>query len=386
MCCSDAPDTSGMNRAAEASADVARDALAWYQARDAEARPMREEAGRVAIDVAQQQLTSSRTNDALGAEYADYNRNTFRPLEQGIVADAENFDTPERRQAEADNAAATVNAQTSNQAAGRARMLAASGVNAGSARSIAALAGSEVAQASAATAAANSARQGVETQGFARRMDAASLGRGLASNQATSAGIALNAGNSAVGNAQAPVNMANQAASTYGQGFNTAISGYGQAGSIFGQQAQIQNSAASSGSAAFGALGQIAGQFAGSSAGSAALVGLSDVDMKTDIEPQDPEQALQEVVSTPVSNFKYDPAKLAAKGIPADAVPAGESTGPMAQDANTTMGEQAAPGGKKINLVTMNGKTMAAIQALDKKVNKLASMISSGQLSVSAAA
>jgi hypothetical protein len=31
LSCSDAPDTSGMNRAAEANAEVAREALAWYK-------------------------------------------------------------------------------------------------------------------------------------------------------------------------------------------------------------------------------------------------------------------------------------------------------------------------------------------------------------------
>ena len=62
----------------------------------------------------------------------------------------------------------------------------------------------------------------------------------------------------------------------------------------------------------------------------------------------------------------------------------GEQTGPMAQDVAATMGEEAAPGGKKINLVAMNGKTMAAVQALDKKVDRLASMIAGGRLQAGA--
>ena len=69
---------------------------------------------------------------------------------------------------------------------------------------------------------------------------------------------------------------------------------------------------------------------------------------------------------------------MAKEGIPIPADATGENTGPMAQDANATMGEQAAPEGKKINLISMNGKTMAAIQALDKKVNQLAKMIEQG--------
>ena len=35
------------------------------------------------------------------------------------------------------------------------------------------------------------------------------------------------------------------------------------------------------------------------------------------------------------------------------------------------MGETAAPGGKQIDLISMNGISMAAIAALDKKVGRL---------------
>ena len=40
MCCSQ-PDTSGINRAAEANADIARDALAWYRQAYADQAPAR---------------------------------------------------------------------------------------------------------------------------------------------------------------------------------------------------------------------------------------------------------------------------------------------------------------------------------------------------------
>jgi hypothetical protein len=44
----------------------------------------------------------------------------------------------------------------------------------------------------------------------------------------------------------------------------------------------------------------------------------------------------------------------------------------------TYRGDEAAPGGKKLNLISMNGKAMAAIQSLDKKVNRLAKIIEQG--------
>lgn len=372
MCCSD-PDTSGMNRAAEANAAISKEALDWYKAKDAAAAPMRDALGNKALEVADQQLASSKTNTALAADYADYNKTTFRPLEQGIVADATSYDTPEKRQAAADAAMADVNRSTAAVGEARARTMAANGINPGSTRAMAANDGADVAQAGQLAGAAFAARKGVETIGHARQMDAASLGRNLPSAQATSAQVALSAGNNAVANAGVPVAAANQGTATYGAGFGTAIQGNASAGSIYGQAAQVE----AQDTGAWGALGALGG---------AAISKYSDVNLKTDIEPESPDAALAEINATPVSNFKYDPAKLAARGIDQSEVDPGESTGPMAQDVQATMGEDAAPGGKKINLVTLNGKNMAAIQALSKRVDSLAAMIRDGKVQAGAQA
>jgi hypothetical protein len=253
----------------------------------------------------------------------------------------------------------------SNEAAARA--MAANGINPGSARAMSVLEGQGVDRALGSASAAYNARKGIETVGYARKMDAASLGRGLASSQATSAQVALTAGNNAVSNTGAPITSMNQSTQANGQGFNTAISGNNSAGNLYGQQAAIQQKAGDN-SATMGALGSIAG----------AAIFASDENMKTDIEPVNPDQALQEIVSTPVSKWKYDPAKMAQEGIPIPADASGENTGPMAQDVNATMGDEAAPGGKKINLISMNGKAMAAIQSLDKKINRLAKLVEQG--------
>lgn len=80
----------------------------------------------------------------------------------------------------------------------------------------------------------------------------------------------------------------------------------------------------------------------------------SDVNVKRDIRSISPKDALESVKKTKVYDWFY---KL-GKG---DQEP---HTGPMAQDVNANMGEEAAPGGTKIDLTTMNGVNMAAIQAL----------------------
>lgn len=391
MCKQDAPDTSGMNAAAVANADIARETLAWYREKDAADKPMKEKLADKAYEVADQQLTSSKANDALAADYANYNKTTFRPLEQGIVADAQDYDTPEKRNAAATAAMADTNkafAQTNDAAA---RRLAANGINPGSTRAMSVMQGQDVNQAVANAGAAFNARKGVETIGHARKMDAASLGRGLASSQATSAQVALSAGNNSVNNANAPLSASNAGAAAYAQGMNTVTNANQSAGNLYGSQANIQQ--AGGGGGGLDALGNVVGQFAGSAGGSAliskgitGLIGMSDENVKKDIEPVSDEEALAATNATPVKKWKYDPAKMAAEGVPIPADAAGENIGPMAQDVNRTMGDKAAPGGKELNLITMNGIAMKSIQALDKKVSKLAKMIEGGKIKAGVAA
>ena len=77
--CADAPDMTGVNTAAAANADIAKEALAWYKQQYADSAPQREIAANTANEVAQQQLSSARQNDAISNDYWNYQKNTFRP-------------------------------------------------------------------------------------------------------------------------------------------------------------------------------------------------------------------------------------------------------------------------------------------------------------------
>ncbi len=362
--CADAPDMTAMNTAAAASAELGKEALAWYKQQDAAAKPGRDLLGAKALEVADQQLIASKQQTELAKDYSDYNKSTFRPLEQGIVADANAYDTPERQQAAADAAMADTNIAFANTNDATARRLAANGIDPGSTRAMSVMSGQGVDQATANAGAAYKARKGVETVGHARQMDAASLGRGLSSNQATSAGLALTAGNSAVANTAVPVTAGNQATALTGQGYGTALQGQNIAGNLYGQAA---NAGKTDDSGIWGAVGTVAG---------AALMA-SDENLKTGVAPISDADALEATKATEVSKWKYDPAKMAAQGIDVPPEQQGENIGPMAQDVNATMGEEAAPGGKKLNLITMNGINMKAVQAVDKKVEGLAKQVSS---------
>lgn len=228
------PDSSGINRAAEANAGLAKESLDWYKQIYAEQAPTREAAAARANKVSDAQLASMATNDTIANDYANYQKNTFRPLEAGIIADAKNYDTNANRERLAGVAMADVAQQFDRAETDQDMQLKRMGVNPNSGRYLAMQKQQGVQKAGMMAQAANSARDRAETQGYARKMDAANLGRNLSSAQATSAGIAMNAGNSSVANAGVPLSQSNQATAMMGQGFNSAMNGNSSAGSMYG--------------------------------------------------------------------------------------------------------------------------------------------------------
>ena len=352
--CGSKTDTSGMNAAALANSQVAKDALDWYREAYADQAPLRQQAADKALAVSDAQLASMKQNDDISNDYWNYQKDTFRPLEGKIIADAQSFDSPERQNQNAAKATADVQQAFDNSQGQMQRSLERRGVNPSSGAALALNNQMSMQKAAALAGASNKARTDIELQGYARKMDAANLGRNLASNQATSAGVAMTAGNSAVNNAAIPLTQAQSATNMAGQGFNTAIQGNNSAGSIYGQVAQLENQD----SGLLNGLGSSIGQVAGSAAISYFM---SDKNAKKNIKPVSDAAALKAVKATPVSSWRY-------KDGQGDG---GAHVGPMAQNVRKTMGEMAAPGGKQIDLISMNGISMAAIAALDRKVGRL---------------
>lgn len=235
----DAPDPNpGMQASAAASERVgmAQVELAKQQREDSLARNAKLDA--LTEKVTNAQLDSMQKNSALADEYADYNRTTFRPLEQSIVDAANNTDTPAEQARAAGEAGADVQRAATGQRQALGREMARMGVNPNSGRFQSANDSAALGAAVAEAGAENSARQKVRDLGFARKMDAASLGRGLPSSQATSAGIALNSGNSAVGNLATANSSANSAAATTAGIYGGANASFGTSGSLSNMAAQ----------------------------------------------------------------------------------------------------------------------------------------------------
>lgn len=354
MCSPSAPDNSGINAAALAQAEMSKEQLAFIRSVYAESAPDRAVAAAAGVRQSALQEKAQGQQIALTDKYAAQQDKQFG-YEDTIRADAAAYDSSERQEANAATAMATVQSSMDNAQAQASRNLERMGVNPGSGKALALAGQLGIQKAAALAGAANKARLDTQAQGYARKMDSANLGRNLASNQATSANASMNLGNSSVSNAQIPLAVANSGAAMMNSGFSGAGHLNSSAGSLYGQSAQITNAANAQGSQLMSTLGQLGG----------AYMAMSDVRLKTAIRGIDPDKALRAVNRTPVTKWKYKRGSHADDG-------GRTHTGPMAQDVRRTMGDKAAPGGTAIDLITMNGVTMAAIQALSAKVDRLA--------------
>ncbi len=246
--------------AALRNSEIAGEALDWY--RDYTERVMaplqREQAG-LNRQVTQQQMAIAGDAAELARDDARYQRETFRPMERRLAEDAASFNTDAYRERQASLAGADV--QSAFAAAGAQQRMeqARRGVSASSGVSAALDQDNALRRASAMAAASNAARDNATQLGWARRMDAASLGRGLASQQATNSQVALQAGNSASGVTGSTLGGAATVAGTMGQGFGAATSGNQAAGNLWAtSSAQAQQGSMADANARNGAIGSIA--------------------------------------------------------------------------------------------------------------------------------
>lgn len=352
-----APDPN-IGLSAQANAKVAADTLQWYKDKDVENKPFRDEATQIALSQARAQAGTAAEQRTRDNETYAYTKDTFRPLEQKIASDAMGYDTQARRDAEAAQVQADIGTATDAARENMARDVQSRGGDVNSGNYTASLANMAVREAAAKAGAGNQARKNVETVGAAKLADAANLGRGIATSNATTTQLGLNAGNSATGNAQVPLNIDATRGAQYAQGANTAISGNQSSANILLGQYNAQTNAEAQANSTMNALLGAGGQAAG------AYLARSDKNSKKDKKPASGKKAMDAVRLTDVKNWRYKKGAVAGDD--------GEQhTGPMAQDVRKNMGEATAPGGKVIDLVSMNGITLAAVKDIDKRLQRL---------------
>ncbi|WP_268612641.1 tail fiber domain-containing protein, partial [Escherichia coli] len=92
-----------------------------------------------------------------------------------------------------------------------------------------------------------------------------------------------------------------------------------------------------------------------------AMMFSSSKTLKEEGEPVDDEEALSGLTKVPVESWKY------RQGVE----DGGRHIGPYAEDMQAQFGDDVAPGGVGLDMVSVSGQHHAAIRALAKKVKRL---------------
>ena len=245
------PDYSGMEA-------LGREQLAFSKQQYAEMMPLARQVYGQQMDAQRQQMNQAQN-------YFDYQQQTFRPVEQGLVRDAERFSTEGYREQMAGQAAAAAGRAFGVQQDMSQRALASRGVSANSGAAMALQAQGNLGLAAQRANAMTGARTQAEQLGFARRMDVTGLGRGLAGASTAAYGGANTAGSSSMNTAMAPGGQ-------YMQGLQ-------QAGQTYGN---ILNNQTSQFNTGLNAQGEVTGALIG--AGTTAAFRASDRRLKENIE------------------------------------------------------------------------------------------------------
>jgi hypothetical protein len=216
-----------------------------------------EEMKPLAERVSNSMITAQDELTRQGREYYDYQKETFRPVEQGLVADAQKFNTAAYQEQLAQKAAADV--QQAFQGAQGVSMREATrrGINPNSGAFGAASNANALKLAAATAGAQTGARTQAEQTGWARRLDVTGLGRGLSGASAAAYQGATGAGTAGINTA---MSAGNQYSGAFGQG-----AGYMMGGAQMGiqGQGQILGSQTSAYNTGVNAKGQVYGALAG---------------------------------------------------------------------------------------------------------------------------
>lgn len=366
MCSSTPSPDPAIGKAALANVALSKDLVNYFKEKDAQQAPRQAQMDALTTELAQQQLSTSRQNNAQAEDLWRRYKETGIPAEDAMMRDAANYDSAENQARAAGQAGTDAAAQLSAAADMQRRTQQRMGVNPADGRALSLNADMATQGALGTAGAMNKARTDREMQGIMLRKDAASAARGLTGTAAQTYGVASAAGGQAAGAIGSAIGTASQIAGQFGAGISGAVNANNSGASILNQQYSTQ--AANSGSG----LGDILGAAGSLGTGLGAMgVKFSDKNMKENRAPVDDEEMLEGVRNTPVESWTYkDDSPGADGGQP--------HVGAMAQDMQKNLGDKVAPGGKMVDVISAVGANMAATKALDKKVTKLAAVVAKG--------
>jgi len=346
-----APDYTPMAQASEEAARVSAEQADRVLAESKRQYDRNMEVAQPVIDT---QLGMMKSAKEQGDEYYNYWKTKAQPVEDALNADAMASGTEAKQQEKVDRAVADSQGGFTRALNQTIRQGKRYGMT-----PVAATGAMTVQQAANTAGAATTARDKEIALGTAKKLDVAGLYRGMPGASTGAYSSANQSGNGAVNNSTTVGNtMTNGTTAAAGltmQGQGMRISGIGN---MLGMQTNAYNAGQNSPSP-LGGIGSMLG-------GAASLyTALSTKKAKTDKTPVSAEVITKGLQRIPVEAWRY-------KDGEGDG---GEHIGPYAEDVNREFGDAAAPGGDKIDLVSMNGLALAGIKSLADRMDKMESRV-----------
>lgn len=357
-----APDYTPMAAASEEAARVSAEQADRVLAESKRQYDRNMEVAQPVIDT---QLGMMKSAKEQGDQYYDYWKTKAQPVEDALNADAMASGTEAKQQEKVDRAVADSQGGFTRALNQTIRQGKRYGMT-----PVAATGAMAVQQAANTAGAATAARDKEIALGTAKKLDVAGLYRGMPGASTGAYSSANQSGNSAVNNSTTVGNGmvagTNAAAGLNMQGQGMKLQGMGNV-----LNAQMSNyNAAQNQSSGMGGFGSLLGGAASlytafkPVAAVGALAG-SSKKIKTDKTPVNAEVITKGLQRIPVEAWRY-------KDGEGDG---GEHVGPYAEDVNREFGDAAAPGGDKIDLVSMNGLALAGIKNLADRMDKMESRV-----------
>ena len=311
---------------------------------------------KISSQISGAQLESLTHNNAMAKEQWDIYQKEYRPLEQKMLEEAQNYDSPERQAAEAAKARSEVMQNASVMQKSAQRNMQRMGVNPNSGRFQENSAAMGLDTALGAAQAENAGRQKISDMGIMLRKDAANFGRNMPGTAAQAYSVGNSAGQGAMGAALGAHGAWQGNQNIMGQGFQGAMSGNSSMAGILNQQYgnqmqgwMAQQQAGSSGAAG---LGSMVGML-----GSAAIGAWSSKKLKINKRPTTLD-ALAAINQMEVGEWRYIP------GVSDE----GEHIGVYAEDFKEATGKG---DGVSLPYVDALGVLMKAVQQLSAQVSDL---------------
>lgn len=228
-----------VGEAAKMQAKTGADWLDFAKDQFAQSQPRQDKLDAMTGEVTTQQLADMRKASERSDDQWNRYNNLFKPVEDRMVSDALNYDTPEAQAAAAATAKADVMNNASQAQVQNQRQMASMGISPTSGRFAGVDRASDLSTALASAGAQNSAREQVKSTGMALREGVANFGRGSTNTAAQQVSLGTQSGNSATGNQIAAEGNFRANANVMSQGFQGAQQGYsGQANTLSNQNSQ----------------------------------------------------------------------------------------------------------------------------------------------------